>query len=410
MHVITNNITNAIFINFNLFFLAVNITKLDVACQTVIYRKRKIAKKIYFRSKQTQTKNPTTVSNSTSPIKVSTKSVFTNTSDANEHDSDASVSIKNDSDSCYTASDSEEEDSLSDYSPFNIESLILTRRHIEENPVLYLGVPKGHTYILNLLAKKLSHHSKILTPKDQVCLVLKKLRWDLPFSLLSREFGISLSQCSRMFSKNLKVIATHMNELILWPNAIKILQNLPVSFRRRFQRVESIIDCFEIEIEKPSNPVHQALTWSDYKKCNTVKYLISMIPSGLVNFISKGYGGRCSDQNITKNCGYLENLKPNTQVMADRGFKHLESLIQLKNCKLVKPPSVKSGEQLTAEEAKFAKTVAALRVHVERLIRRLREYRFLDPHACTNNHLIACLDDAVITACGLINLQGHLIG
>jgi len=37
--------------------------------------------------------------------------------------------------------------------------------------------------------------------------------------------------------------------------------------------VQSFIDCLEIKIPKPSDPTKQALTGSDYKKCNTLKYL-----------------------------------------------------------------------------------------------------------------------------------------
>ncbi|GBP12701.1 hypothetical protein EVAR_10341_1 [Eumeta japonica] len=76
-------------------------------------------------------------------------------------------------------------------------------------------------------------------------------------------------------------------------NAIK--RSLPMAFRHKYHHVSCIIDCLEIEIQKPSNAVHQALTWSDYKKANTLKYLISSTPDDLVNFISPGYGGRTSD-------------------------------------------------------------------------------------------------------------------
>ena len=76
-------------------------------------------------------------------------------------------------------------------------------------------------------------------------------------------------------------------------NTVQML--LPIAFRANYAEVQSIVDCFEIEIEKLSDPVKQALTWSEYKKCKTMKYLISCSPDGAVNFISTGYGGRTSD-------------------------------------------------------------------------------------------------------------------
>ena len=53
--------------------------------------------------------------------------------------------------------------------------------------------------------------------------------------------------------------------------------------------------------------------------------------------------------------------------------------------------------------------MAGLRIHVERAIRRVREFKYLAPHACTDTHLIDTVDDAVNLVCGLVNLQGSLI-
>jgi len=39
----------------------------------------------------------------------------------------------------------------------------------------------------------------------------------------------------------------------------------------------------------------RAQTWSNYKKHNTVKFLIGVTPQGTIDFISKGWGGRVSD-------------------------------------------------------------------------------------------------------------------
>ncbi|KAI5707564.1 hypothetical protein M8J77_004980 [Diaphorina citri] len=114
------------------------------------------------------------------------------------------------------------------------------------------------------------------------------------------------------------------------PHNIFVLDRLATRLnckRANYYKVQSIIDCFEIEIQKPTNPSFQALSWSKYKKANTLKYLISCTPDGSINYISKGYGGRTSDVEIVKDCGYLEKLKPGMVIMADRGFKALESIL-----------------------------------------------------------------------------------
>jgi hypothetical protein len=95
--------------------------------------------------------------------------------------------------------------------------------------------------------------------------------------------------------------------------------------------------------------------------------------------------------------------------MADRGFKSIETVLQEKGCRLCKPPSVSKNEQLPNELVHEAKVVAALRVRVERVIRRIREYSFLAHHACIPLHLVSLTDYAIVVAAGLVNLQPPLI-
>lgn len=182
----------------------------------------------------------------------------------------------------------------------------------------------------------------------------------------------------------------------------KITDTIPLS-------VQSIIDCFEIQIEKPSHPVKQSLSWSEYKKCNTLKYLISCTPDGLINYISKGYSGRITDVNLVEECGYLNFLCAGMEIMADRGFKHVEQLLIRKKCKLVRPPSVFSSTKPTKKEVMESKRIASLRIHVESVIRRIREYKFLELHATIDNHLIPYTDHVITISSALINLQGPLI-
>ena len=76
---------------------------------------------------------------------------------------------------------------------------------------------------------------------------------------------------------------------------------------------------------------------------------------------------------------------------------------------LVRPPSTESDTKLSKAKAKETKQIASLRIHIERVIRRLREYSMLKPHACLHLSLVKVLDDVITIACGLINLQDSLI-
>ena len=86
-----------------------------------------------------------------------------------------------------------------------------------------------------------------------------------------------------------------------------------------------IIDCFKAFIEKPSNLLARAQSYSNYKSHNTIKVLIGISPQSTITFVSQAWEGRTSDKLLTENCGLLINLKPGYLVMAYRGFTIHES-------------------------------------------------------------------------------------
>lgn len=195
---------------------------------------------------------------------------------------------------------------------------------IEGDPKLYLGLPVESYHLIKMLATKAS------LPLTDIFITLKKIRLNYSFAILAKDFGMSISNSSRIFAKSVMILSKFLQQLIYWPDIKNIRYHLPIPFRARYGKAVSVIDCLEIQIEKPSNPVHQALTWSEYKKGNTIKYLISCTPDGLILFISKGYGGRASDVIILEDSGYVEHLQPGVAAMADRGFKNITNILQQK--------------------------------------------------------------------------------
>lgn len=107
--------------------------------------------------------------------------------------------------------------------------------------------------------------------------------------------------------------------------------------------------------------------------------------------------------------GYRRYLPPNKTVMTDRGFKDLSCLLEAKKCTLIRPPSVSKSTLSTKNEVKLSKQIAALRIHVEQVKNRLREFHILLPHACVDHKLIPIIDQVIVVACGLVNMQDVLI-
>lgn len=282
-------------------------------------------------------------------------------------------------------------------------ALNLTRYFISMDAKKYIGIDKEWLWIIDMF------HSFTKCCVDDIKLTLMKIRTNDSFSRLGDQFGLSTSQASRIFNKTVKPLADCLKNLIFCPDPKHIKLNLSIPFRAYYSNVCAIIDAFEIEIEKPSDPIQQSLTWSEYKKCNTLKYLIASAPDGFIIFISSGYGGRISDTLLFEESNMMDILPKKCGVMADRGFKQIQTVLSQKGCELIRPPSVNSSTKSTKQEVLTTKRIASLRIHIERVIRRVREYKILKPHSCLDLHVMPHIDSITTIVAGLINLQKPII-
>ena len=63
---------------------------------------------------------------------------------------------------------------------------------------------------------------------------------------------------------------------------------MPQCFQYSFgKKVTVIIDCFEVFIDRPTNLMARAQTFSNYKHHNTAKILIGITPQGTISFVSE---------------------------------------------------------------------------------------------------------------------------
>ena len=63
--------------------------------------------------------------------------------------------------------------------------------------------------------------------------------------------------------------------------------------------------------------------------------------------------------------------------MADKGF-NIDDILRSKGVQLNLPPYLLNHAQFSPEEAKETKTIAKIRIHVERAIRRIKEFHLFD--------------------------------
>ena len=79
-----------------------------------------------------------------------------------------------------------------------------------------------------------------------------------------------------------------------------------------------------------------------------------------------------SDKYITDHCGVLDHLVPGDIVMADRGFNISDSVAMMQ-ARLHIPAFTKGHSQLSAMEVHETRSIANVRIHVERVIGVVRQ-------------------------------------
>ena len=280
----------------------------------------------------------------------------------------------------------------------------------------YTGLPDSHllTTTFEFVSPYVTRRTKTLSLFQEFVMVLIKLRLNIPNLGLAYRFEVSLSTVSRVFKAWMEVLDVRLSPLISWPELEELWRTMPSCFQYSFGKATTIIiDCFEIYIDRPSNLLGRAQTYSHYKSHNTVKVLIGITPQGSVCFVSKAWGGRTSDKYLTEHCGMLKNLMPGDLVMADRGFT-IEENLSLYQAKLAIPAFTKGKSQLDPVSVEKTRGIANVRIHVERVIGSWRQkYSVLqstlpiDYLLCSDKEGKSCcpmVDRLIRACCALINL------
>lgn len=300
--------------------------------------------------------------------------------------------------------------------PFSEESL-----QSSDRVKFYTGLPsfKLLKIVFKFVAPSvdfLNRNPTKLTNFQEFVIVLAKLRLDSPLQDFAYQVNVSVATISRILLKWLTILDVKLSPLIKWPEREVLWLSTPACYRASFgKKVVVIVDCFEVFMERPSNLLGRACTWSSYKHHNTVKVLIGIAPQGVISFVSEAWGGRVSDKHLTEHCGILDHLLPGDVVLADRGFDISDS-VGMMQARLHIPSFTKGKDQLSSLEVEETRSIANVRIHVERVIGAVRQrYTLLkgtlpiDFIIKRNQEDIPLVDRMIRVCCALNNISDSVI-
>ena len=253
---------------------------------------------------------------------------------------------------------------------------------------------------------------------NEFLLVLMSIRLDSPLEDLAFRFKISAGYASKFFTTITIFLARELKPLIYWPAPEQTLSYKHPHFSGDFNKFEGIGDSTEQWNQRSSNPKAQYQTYSIYKSHNTVKKLVICTKSGSISYISDAYAGSATDRFITEDNNIAARFTRGYSTLYDKGFNVQDLFLQCKVTARI-PPFVRSERQLTPSEVAIGKRIARARIHTERVIGRLKEFRLLD-HTLPLNlvdlidhtlplNLVDLVDEIWIIACAITNMQPPLV-
>lgn len=228
--------------------------------------------------------------------------------------------------------------------------------------------------------------------------MLMHLSVGLPLRDLAKRFDVHQTTASRIIATWTHFLYTLLGSKRLWMPHEAVRAHLPPEFAA-FPDTQVVLDCTEIFCQTPSSLLLQSEVFSNYKSHATFKAMIGMAPHGAVTFVSSLYAGSMSDREIFKLSGITNLLTPDMAIMVDKGFL----VDDLAPCKVYRPAFLSKNAQMSMENVRQTQSIARLRVHVERCIRRVKENKLFDREIPLS--VCGSIDELFNVACYLVNYQ-----
>ena len=249
-----------------------------------------------------------------------------------------------------------------------------------------------------------------LAVEDQLLMTMMRLRLGRLQQELAYCFGVSEGTASNIFHMWINFLYLRLGMIPIWPDWEDVAASMPESFKASYPDTFIIIDATELRCQIPSSLSLQSQLYSSYKSHTTVKGLVGIAPNGAFTFISQLYTGCISDRQLVIESGILpllELVPAGKRVMADRGFE-IQDLLVKSNLILNIPPFKGNKSFLSLEDVVKTQKIAAVRIHVERAIGRVKtKFQIFDRDIPLE--MFGCINQMWSVCCLLTNFLGPLI-
>uniref|UniRef100_A0A8B9KJZ6 Si:ch211-262i1.5 n=1 Tax=Astyanax mexicanus TaxID=7994 RepID=A0A8B9KJZ6_ASTMX len=233
---------------------------------------------------------------------------------------------------------------------------------------------------------------------DEFFMFMMHLALGLKQRDLAHRFHVHQSTVSRIITSWANFLFFLLGSVCIWVPKEKVQAHLPEEFGN-FQDTQVILDCTELHCQTPSSLLLQSEVFSNYKSHCTFKALIGMEPHGAITFVSGLYAGSISDREMFRQSGITPLFTPDMAIMVDKGFL-VDDLVP---CKIHRPVFLKRSTQMSAHDVKHTQSLARLRVHVERCIRRVKEHKLFD--TVIPMSISGSINQLFTVSCLLVNYQ-----
>ncbi|KAH8297010.1 hypothetical protein KR044_003317, partial [Drosophila immigrans] len=307
----------------------------------------------------------------------------------------------------------------------------MTLSAIDMASTLHLGVPSE---LLPLFKRHICKFGN-LTHLD-CCITLRKMRLNEPFTLLAEFFDLSELVVKETFKQTLVKLARCLRPLICWPDAkhySERLKHMPLDYRSNLLHVRSLIECVETE-------VCETLDFG----CSSYKFILCLNTNGIISYVSDAFRGDCDDLQLFETSNFKDiipsyltlcaepgksvrrtrsTLKPKTRendstaddesdahddtnkVVSKYNEHRLEGQMANMQSLCVSDGALTSSRATNFQLPTLRVNEPACRAQMRRTVDALREFKMLDHGALQQTSLLSYLNEMLIVAAALCNLQ-----